>query len=122
MEAVTNNTTATNNTTIAAKNNKRAISRKKLLEDKELGELLWFWWEVSPNSLQQEFLKVGVELNSDADIEALINLYNTGNDKRGVVVTNSGRVLVFDTRNVVNRMNLPLSDLNTNGSNVNWVD
>ncbi len=108
-------------TTEQNKNNKRPFSIKKLFVEKNIPEWIYFLWEVSPATIKAEFLKYGAELNTDSDIEALIGLYKSGNDKRGIVKTNDNRILIFDTASVIKSINIPIDHLNSKGSNVVWI-
>lgn len=101
--------------------NKRAFSQYKLFTQKDVSEWIHFLWEVSPNQLKEDFKKYGVIINNDDDINALVNLYQTGNDIKGSVVDKNGKVLSFNTKNIIFSMNIPKSDLNTKGSLINWI-
>ena len=95
---------------------KRDFQKEKIvLGDKE--ELIRLVWAVSPLGLSNKFKEYGIVINNEDDLDSLIRLAVSGNDKEGIV-KKDGAPLVFDSMKILNEVSLPYETIKQSGINI----
>lgn len=97
----------------------RPISRSGIANN-DLASLIQFSWQVAPATVTKEFAKYGVPINNQDDVDTLVDMWQKGLDKSGLLKDKNGAPMPFDTQKVMANVEVTFQELNR--SNIKWVD
>lgn len=99
--------------------NSTFISAKKIAEGDMLTKLLHLWC-LDQDSLIKAFADKGVTITKRDDLENIAKLSNSGQDRMGAKADN-GKMVTFDTVNIVNNIVISTDKLNSATCDIRYV-